>query len=251
MFGTLINIVAVVVGSMLGLTIGGRVTEKMRETILHGLGLVTVVIGMEMALNYTVNILIVMGSVLFGGLLGEWWDIETRLEALGAWLETRQAGRSGVDRENPHEAARFIQGFVTASLVFCVGPLTILGAIQDGLTGDFRLLAIKSMLDGFASLAFSASMGIGVLFATLTILVYQGGLSLLAAQADRFLTDPMVGEMTATGGVLIMGLGISSLLQIKKVRVGNFLPALLLAPAIVWGLTAAGLPVALSDLIGQ
>jgi uncharacterized membrane protein YqgA involved in biofilm formation len=131
------------------------------------------------------------------------------------------------------QGSRFIRGFLTASLVFCVGPITILGSIQDGLTGDYNLLAIKSVLDGFAALAFGSTLGIGVLFSTLVILVYQGGLSLLAAQAQALITQPMMAEMTAVGGVLLLGLAISSLLEIKPIRVGNFLPALLIAPLIV------------------
>ncbi len=244
MTGTLINLATVLLGSALGLLIGDRLPERVRETVMRGLGLVTLVIGTQMAFG-SANILIVLGSIAAGGMLGEWLDIERGLARLGAWLEghaaawTRRPGRAGAD-----ESARFIRGFVTASLVFCVGPMTILGSIQDGLTGDYRLLAIKAMLDGFAALAFASSLGIGVAFAGLTILVYQGGLSLLAAQADRLLTAPMVTEMTAAGGVLLLGLAISALLEIKPIRVANYLPALLLAPLIVAILTALGLPIA-------
>ncbi|MGH2524812.1 MAG: DUF554 family protein, partial [Anaerolineales bacterium] len=128
--------------------------------------------------------------------------------------------------------ARFIKGFVSASLIFCVGPMTILGSIQDGLTGNYQLLAIKSVLDGLAALAFSASLGIGVVFSVIVILLYQGGLSLLAAQAQNFLTQPMINEMTAVGGLLIMGIGVGALLELKPIRVANYLPALAIAPAI-------------------
>ena len=135
---------------------------------------------------------------------------------------------------------RFVKGFVTASLVFCVGPMTILGAIQDGLRGDIQLLAIKSTMDGFASLAFASTLGVGVLFSALTIAVYQGLLTLLAAQAQALLTAPMVAEMTAAGGVLILGIGFSSLLELKPIRVANFLPALIIAPAVAAALHALG-----------
>ncbi len=238
MTGTLLNILTVLLGSTLGVLLGNRLPDRMRETVLRGLGLVTTVIGLQMTTE-THNVLIVLGSVLVGGILGEWWGIEDGLNRLGAWLEARfnraEAGRG---------SNRFIRGFVTASLLFCVGPMTFLGAIQDGLTGNYRLLAIKAVLDGFASLALASSLGIGVAFAVLVILIYQGGLSLLAAQAQALLTDPMIAEMTATGGVLILGLGISTLLEIKPIRVGNFLPALLVAPLIVAALTALGLPLA-------
>jgi uncharacterized membrane protein YqgA involved in biofilm formation len=241
MTGTIINIITVLIGSALGVTLGGRLTAHMRDTVLRGLGLVTLVIGAQMAFG-SANILIVLGSVLVGGLLGEWWGIEDGLQRLGTWLEARF--NRGSSEGDDAASTRFIRGFVTASLLFCVGPMTILGSIQDGLTGDYRLLAIKAMLDGFAALAFSSSLGIGVAFSALVILVYQGSLSLLAAQAQAILSAAMITEMTATGGVLILGLAISTLLEIKPIRVGNYLPALILAPLTVWALTALGLPIA-------
>jgi uncharacterized membrane protein YqgA involved in biofilm formation len=239
MTGTIINIITVLLGSALGVGIGHRFSEQARETVVRGLGLVTLVIGVQMGLE-TANVLIVLGSLVVGGLLGEWWNIEGGLERVGGWLEARFGG-NGEDAEG---SQRFIRGFVTASLVFCVGPLTILGSIQDGLTGDYRLLTIKSMLDGFAALAFSSSLGIGVAFSTLTILLYQGGLSLLASQAQAILTDAMVTEMTAAGGLLLIGLSVSALLELRPIRIANMLPALILAPLAVWVLTALELPVA-------
>lgn len=238
MTGTLLNVATVLIGSLLGVMLGGRLPNSMRETVLRGLGLITVAIGLQMALQ-TANVLIVLGAVLVGGLLGEWWGIEAGLNGIGAWLEARFNRRSDGEK-----SSHFMRGFVTASLLFCVGPMTILGSIQDGLSGDYRLLAIKAMLDGFASLAFASSLGIGVAFSALVILLYQGGLGLLAAQAQALLTPPMIAEMTATGGVLILSLGISTLLEIKPIRVGNFLPALVIAPLVVWALTALGLPIA-------
>ena len=127
-----------------------------------------------------------------------------------------------------------MRGFLTASLLFCVGPLTILGSIQDGLNGDYKLLAVKSVLDGFAAMAFASTLGVGVMFSAIVILVYQGGISLLAAQLNAIVTASMMNELTATGGVILVGLAISSLLEIKKIRIGNFLPALAIAPLIVW-----------------
>ena len=239
MTGTIINIITVLAGSALGVLLGSRLRAEMSETVLRGLGLVTFAIGVSMTLA-TANILIVLGAVLVGGILGEWGRIEDRLNGVGAWLEER-FNRGRTDEEDGN---RFIRGFVTASLLFCVGPMTILGSIQDGLSGDYRLLTIKAMLDGFAALAFSSTLGIGVAFSALVILVFQGGLSLLAAQAQAFLTDPMIAEMTATGGILIMGLAVSTLLEIKPIRVGNFLPALVIAPLVVWALDLLGLPLA-------
>jgi hypothetical protein len=233
MFGTLLNIATVLIGGALGLLFGSRLPERVRQTVVAGLGLFTLAIGLQMFLS-TQNAIIVLGSLLVGGLLGEWWRIEDGLRGLGAFLERRFTGRQApADGQPPAQRDRFIKGFLTASLVFCVGPMTILGSIQDGLTGNYQTLAIKAVLDGFAALAFASTFGVGVLFSVLVILVYQGGLSLLAAQADAVITEPMMAEMTAAGGVILLGIALSSLLEIKPIRVGNFLPALLVAPLIV------------------
>jgi uncharacterized membrane protein YqgA involved in biofilm formation len=172
--------------------------------------------------------LIVLGALLIGTLLGEWWRIEDGLLNLGKFLEQR------FSKEEDDSSNKFVRGFLTASLLFCVGPMTILGSIQDGLTGDYNLLAVKSVLDGFAALAFASTLGVGVLFSTIVIFVFQGGISLLATQLNAIITLSMMNELTATGGVILIGLAISSLLEIKKIRVGNMLPALAVAPLIVW-----------------
>lgn len=232
MTGTVLNMITVLIGGTLGMLVGARLPDRMRQTVVSGLGLFTAVIGVQMFLK-TENAIIVLGSLLLGGLLGEWWKIEDGLRGLGAYLERRFTSNA----EN-QEGSRFIRGFLAASLLFCVGPMTILGSIQDGLTGDYNLLAIKSVLDGFAALAFASTLGVGVLFSIPVILIYQGGLSLLAAQAQAITTPAMMNEMTAAGGILLIGLAFSSLLEIKSIRVGNFLPALLAAPLIVAVLTA-------------
>jgi hypothetical protein len=234
LIGTILNVITVLVGGGLGTALGERLPARVRESVIAALGLLTLAIGLKMTLD-SQNAIITLGSVLLGGLLGEWWQIEAGLARLGAWLESRFA-RS----RNSEGTARFIKGFVSASLVFCVGPMTILGAIQDGLTGNFQLLAVKSVLDGFAALAFAASTGVGVMFSAVVILVYQGALSLLAAQAQALLTDPMIREMTAAGGLLIMGIGVGPLLELKPIRVANYLPALVIAPVIVAMLHALG-----------
>ncbi len=231
MTGTLINILTVLVGGTLGLLFGSRLPERLRQTVIAGLGLFTAAIGLQMFME-TENAIIVLGALLTGALLGEWWRIEDRLRGLGSLLE-RRFTQPQAESTVGSQGSRFVRGFLTASLVFCVGPMTILGSIQDGLTGDYKLLAIKAVLDGFAALAFASSLGVGVLFSTLVILLYQGGLSLLAAQAQALITPAMMSEMTAVGGVLLLGIAISSLLEIKPIRVGNFLPALLIAPLIV------------------
>ena len=233
MTGTLLNVATVLIGSTLGTVLGQRLPDKMRQTVLHGLGLVTLVVGLRMALG-TANILIVMGSVLVGGILGEWWHIEEGLQALGDMLQQRiRIGTAGT----------LAQGFVTASLIFCVGPMTILGSIRDGLVGDYSLLAIKSLLDGFAALALASSLGIGVIFSALTVLVYQGLLTILASLVQVAMSQAMITEMTATGGVIIMGIGLV-LLDIRRIRVANFLPGIFIAPLIVAALTALHVPIA-------
>ncbi len=226
MIGTLINIVTVLAGSALGTLLGGRLSERMRETVMAGLGLVTLVIGLQMALT-TSNIIIVLISVVVGAILGEWWHIDVGLERLAEWLKARVARRA-----SGQTLAHWSEGFITASLVFCVGPMTILGALQDGLSGDYSLLAIKAVLDGFASLAFASSLGIGVLFSTITILVYQGGISLLAGLLQNVFSEAMINELSATGGVLMLALGLL-LLDVRRIRVANLLPSLLIVVILV------------------
>jgi uncharacterized membrane protein YqgA involved in biofilm formation len=227
MTGTFLNIATVIIGGVIGLIFGARIPDKLKATVISGMGLFVAAMGLQMFLK-TENPLIVLGSLLIGTLLGEWWRIEDGLHSLGKWLEQR------FSRAENDESNKFVRGFLTASLLFCVGPLTILGSIQDGLTGDYHLLAVKSVLDGFASLAFASTLGVGVIFSTIIILVYQGGISLLAGQLDAIVTSTMMNELTATGGVILLGLAISSLLEIKKISVGNMLPALAVAPLVVW-----------------
>ena len=235
MVGTLINVLTVLIGGGLGAFLGNRLPERIRETVMHGLGLVTLVLGLHLTME-TRNVLIVMVSVLLGAILGEWWRIDTGLERAGEWLRHRVANRFST-----HSFGRFTEGFVTASLVFCVGPMTILGSVEDGLMGDYSLLAIKSLLDGFAALAFASTLGVGVLFSVITILLYQGGLSLLAGLAQNVLSEAMIHEMSATGGVMILAIGLL-LLDLKRIRVANLLPALVIAPLIVAVLQSLGIP---------
>jgi uncharacterized protein len=232
MIGTFINTAAILIGGGLGLLFGGRLPERIRTTVIAGMGLFTAVTGIKMFLE-THNSLIVLGSLVIGALLGEWWKIEDGLQRLGQVLEkrfSRADGKGGT----VSASGNFVRGFMTASLLFCIGPIAILGSIQAGLTGDTSLLVIKSVLDGFAAMAFASTFGVGVLFSAIMILLYQGGITLLAAQLNAIATDAMMAELTATGGVLLLGIAFSSLLEIKKMRVGNFLPALVIAPLIVW-----------------
>ncbi len=245
MIGTLLNIATVLAGGTLGLLFGSRLPDRLRKTVIAGLGLFTLAYGLYNFLK-TQNPLIVLGSLLIGALLGEWWKIEEGLQNIGKWLESRFNRKQVVGPENKLNdltvlstgshivpSRDFVRGFLTASLVFCVGPMTILGSIQDGLNGDYSLLAIKSVLDGFAALVFASTLGVGALFSVIVILFYQGGISLLAAQLSAVVTPAMMSEMTAVGGVLLLGIAISSLLEIIPIRVGNFLPSLAIAPLVV------------------
>lgn len=221
MIGTFVNVGAIVGGGLVGALIGARLPERMRSTVMHGLGLVCLLIGLQMAMQ-TRNILIVLGALMLGAILGEALRIEDAFQRTGLLLQSALA-RGG--------SSLFAEGFVTASLVFCVGPMAILGSIQDGLGGDFRLLAIKSMLDGFASIAFAASLGWGVLLSAVPILLYQGTITIFAHLLSSVLTEPLIVEMTATGGLIIVGISFR-LLNLKELRLANFLPALALAPLI-------------------
>lgn len=232
MTGTIINVFTVLVGGALGMMMGNRMPERFRQTIISGLGLFMLALGMQMFLQ-TKNALVVLISLLLGAVLGEWWQIEAGLAKLGRWLEQRFM------REQ--DTNLFVKGFLTASLVFCVGPMAILGSIQDGLAGDYHTLAVKAVIDGFAALAFASSLGVGVLFSALIILAYQGGLTLLAVQVQNLMTQPMMTEMTAVGGVMILGIAFSGLLEIRQIRVGNFLPALVIAPLMVAVLVLLGI----------
>ncbi len=230
MIGTLLNVVTVAIGGTLGVLIGDRLPERVRESVITGLGLVTLAVGVTNA-QRTGNIIIPLLAVVSGVILGELLNLDGRLRGFGGWLQQRFGG-SGSPGSGRDERARFINGFVTASLLFCVGPLTVLGSIQDGMTGQYELLAIKSVLDGFAALAFASAMGVGVLFSIITVVVVQGGLALMGALAGGFMTDPMIAEMSAAGGVLLIGLALVQL-EIKQPRVANFLPALVIAPLLV------------------
>ena len=232
MIGTIINVITVFIGGIVGLFLGHRFPARMQETVLAALGLFTIVIGIASSLQ-TGNPLIVLGSLLVGALIGEALHLEERLEGFGGWLQRRFADRGG-------DSSRFIEGFVTASLVFCVGPLTIQGAIEDGLTGDYTKLAIKALMDGFAALAFASTLGPGVLASIIVIVVFQGGISLLARWSSGVFTEAMIAELTATGGVVLLAIAFR-LLDIKKIRAANLLPALFVAPTAVALMDALGI----------
>ncbi len=226
--GTLLNVATVLAGTLIGLLLGARMPARMQESLVTGLGFFTVLIALSMGLRIftdpTVQAgddLAVLAAVLAGVGIGELLRLHDGVEWLGAWFQRRLARG-----ERP---SRIAEGFVTASLVFCVGPLTILGSLANGLTGDTQLLAIKSLLDGVASIAFAAALGPGVGLAAITVLVVQGGIAGGAFLLSDILDAPTILAITAAGGVILLGVALR-LLDLKPVRVANFLPALLLAP---------------------
>lgn len=224
--GTLTNILAVLLGTTVGAVAGSRFPERIRSTVLSALGLLVIAVAVREILP-TEEFPLVLGAVLLGAVLGEAVDIDAGFQAVGRFLQ-RVLAREATD-------TRFVEGFVVASLVFCVGPLTIVGSIEDGL-GNAELLLVKSGLDGFASIAFAAIYGWGVGVSALAIAVIQGSIALGAGALDGVLTDPMIDALGAAGGVILFGIALR-LLDLKEIRVANLLPAVVLAPLFVawWG----------------
>ena len=224
MKGTLVNVVGILGGSFLGLLFKKNVPVKYQQTVMHGLALAVGLIGLQMALK-TENILIVIVSMVIGGLIGEFVDIDRCLNRIGEWLTIRMGSKYGSVGE----------GFITGSLVFCVGAMAIVGSIQDGLTGDASTLYAKAMLDTVASVVFASSMGIGVALSSISVFVYQGMITLLASSLSSFISEVMIREMTAVGGLLIIGISLL-MLEIKTIKVANLLPAVPVAAliALLW-----------------
>lgn len=236
--GTLVNVLAVLAGAGIGLLLGNRLPERTRDLVTDALGLVTLLIAalsavavldpvLEAEVGSSAPVLIVLGSLLVGGIVGSLLRLEQRVEALGGWLQGRLAGESAsVERH------RFIEGFVTASLIFCTGPLTVLGSLEDGLGNGADQLFLKSALDGFASIAFAAAFGWGVAASVVTVVAVQGSLTVLGALLGDVLPDAHLAALTATGGVLLVGVALR-LLRVREIAVADLLPALLVAPLLV------------------
>lgn len=230
MTGTLINVGAILAGSGLGTLAGGRLPERVQQRVLMGLGLVVLVIGIDLALAWggedtdAKTPLYVLGGILGGGLLGEWLRIEDRLDGVGRRVQQR------VSRPGHHSTVS--EGFVTASLLFCVGSLAVIGSIQDGLTGDSTTLATKAVLDGFAAVALASTLGWGVALSAIPVLAYQGAITLGAGFFEDVLQGEALAVLISAGGITVIGVALK-LLDVRDVKVGNFLPALVVAPALV------------------
>jgi hypothetical protein len=222
MIGTIVNTLAVLTGSLLGLLLHKRMPEKFSAIVMQAIGLFTLIVGLNLALKSS-QLLIVLIALAGGGLLGQWWDIEQRLERLGQALE---------ERFSKGKSDKFVTGFVTASLLFCIGPMTVVGCLEDGLRSDHTLLFTKSLMDGISSIALSAATGLGVMFSAATVLVYQGLLTLAALLFRDLLPAVYVDVMSSAGGLLVLGIGLN-LAGNLKVKVANLLPAIFLAPLLL------------------
>ncbi len=217
MRGTIVNAAAVIAGSLIGLLVHARLPERVTGMAFQGIGLFTIFLGFTMA-SKSNQLLIMIMSIVAGSILGELLDIEKYLQKGSQWLR----------RKIKTKEEKFTDGLITSTLLFCVGSMAILGAIEEGLGGKPNLFYAKSILDGFSSIALAASLGIGVIFSAIPLLLYQGSLTLLAGSLQTFLTQAIINEITAVGGLLLIGLGIN-LLGIKNIKVVNMLPALLIA----------------------
>jgi uncharacterized membrane protein YqgA involved in biofilm formation len=219
MLGTIVNVIAIICGSLLGLLFRKGIPDNYKEIIMSGIGLSVILIGVKSALTSD-QLLIVIFSVIIGAGIGEFLKIEAKLESLGSYFERRLASKSS-------DTGSFARGFVTASLVFCVGSMAIVGALESGLTGNHQTLFAKSILDGVTSLIFASSLGIGVLFSGVAVFLYQGAITLTAVFMKNLLVAETISQMTSVGGLLILAIGLN-LLGITKIRVGNLLPGIFL-----------------------
>lgn len=218
MLGTIVNAMAIVMGVIVGLWFGKKFSENIRKMIMQAVGLGVILIGLKMAIT-TEQLLIVLVSMVLGAWLGEATDIEGRLHSVGSKLEKMVAGNKG-------GKSNVAQAFVTSTLLYCVGAMAIMGAIESGLTGKHDILFAKSLLDGITAIMLTTTLGFGVAFSAVSVLIYQGFITLTAIYMQYILTDPIIVELKAVGGLLILGIGLN-LLEITKIKVGNLLPALL------------------------
>ncbi len=220
MKGTLINVATILGGTTLGMLLKTRMPDRVSNVVIQGIGVFTIFLGIHLALQ-TQSILTALFSLIIGGIIGAVLNIGGRLEDIAARLEARLATQQ----------SQIAKGFLTATLLFCVGPMAIIGSLEDGISGNYQILVTKSVMDGFCSIAFGAAMGIGVALSAVAVLVYQGGLTVLSSVMEQVLTDAAIIEMTATGGLLIVGIGLD-MLGIKKIQVADLLPAIAVAPIL-------------------
>lgn len=226
LLGTIVNGLCIAAGTLLGKVLY-RIPEKIKTTVMHGIGLAVCLLGIQMGLK-SEQFLIVIFSLVFGGILGEWWDLEEKLNKLGTWIEQKVGASSG--------EGTIAKGFVTATLIFVIGAMAIIGALDSGISHDHSVLYTKSIIDGFTSIILTTTLGIGVLFSAVPVILYQGAIALFATQIDKWvpieLMDAFIVEMTGTGGLMILAIG-TNLLGITHIRVANLLPGILVVAMIV------------------
>lgn len=224
MIGTIVNSIAIIVGAIIGVIIKKGIKDSYKTTIMDGIGLSVVVIGLMGAIK-SENIILVIASIVIGGVLGEFIGVERRLDNLGNSLQKKLGARDN----------NFSEGFVTASLIFCVGAMAIIGSLEAGIQGDYNTLFAKSIIDGITSIIFASTFGIGVAFSSIAVFIYQGIITIFANSVKGLLTPEVIREMSAVGGILIMAIGIN-VLELKKIKVGNLLPSVFI-PVIYYILT--------------
>lgn len=225
MIATVVNCIAVLFGSLLGLLFHSRVTDRFKQVVYTGVGMISLVIGIMMSLE-TTRILFAALAIVIGGVLGSWWNVEGGVLRFGAFLERRVARFARSSHNDNEQESSFAHGFLNASILFCVGAMTIVGAFRAGAEGNYDLILTKSVMDGSVAVLLAAAMGAGVAFSIITILIYQGGLTLLAVWIKPFVSDVVLSELSGTGGILIIMIGLN-LLDLKRIETGNFLPSLL------------------------
>lgn len=220
LLGVIVNTLAIILGACLG-QVFHRINEQMKTTVIQVLGLAVIFLGIEMAFSGS-NFVLVLFSLVIGTILGEWLHLEDKLESLGRWLEEKVGQHKG----------NIAKAFVTTTLIYCVGAMAVVGALNSGLRLDHDVLYTKSLLDGFTAIIFSSTLGIGVIFSAIPVFIYQGALALAATQINMFFTSDLINliinDLTATGGILIMAIGFN-MLELTKIKVGNLLPALVVA----------------------
>lgn len=230
MIAVFVNCATVILGSIIGLIFSRKVSNELSNIVTAAAGIISVVIGLQMAFKYN-SIIVLSLALIAGGLLGSWWDIDGKILSLGKWLErrfakTESAGSDDAPKQN------FAYAFLNASVLFCVGAMSIVGSFKAGIDKDYTLIFTKSILDGFMAVVFAAAMGPGTLFSALSILVYQGLLTLSSTWIEPFISEAMLTEISATGGALIIMIGIN-LLQLRTLKTANYLPAIVLAALFV------------------
>ena len=223
MIATLVNCAAVIVGSLLGLILHRKINDSFKRVVYVGAGMISLILGIRMGLK-TTEIVFMALALILGGILGEWWNVEGGILRLGEFLKKRFSRR---DSEKD-----FAGAFLTASVIFCVGAMTLVGAFQAGAEGNYDLILTKSVMDGFMAIMLTAAMGLGVAFSAITILVYQGGITLLAGVLQPLVNDLLLGELEAVGGVLVIMIGLN-LLGLSKLKTANYIPALLITIGLV------------------